>query len=156
MSVIIPIYKVKLVRERTASFPSDIVREPKVTAAFFHNLIGSADREHFAALFLDVHERPTGASIIGVGTLTSVMVHVREVFKAAILASAKTLIVCHNHPGGVPVPSAADLRIIRRLSAAGRYLDIPVRQHLIVTPSGTFACLDASGLLSAGGKAEAA
>jgi len=154
MSIKLPVYKIKLVRDHTATYPSGIGQEPKATAAFFRSLIGSADREHLAALFLDIHGRPTGASIVGIGTLSQVSVHVREFFKAAILANADSTICAHNHPADVPHPSPQDLRMTRRLISASRIIGIHMRDHLIVSPSGAFVSMSAHGL--AGWKDEAA
>ena len=150
MGVRIPIYTVRLVREGIATYGAAQFDEPKVAAAFFHRLIGSADREHLAALFLDAQCKPCGATIIGIGTLTQAKVHAREVFKAAILASADSILLAHNHPGGLPVPSAGDLQATRTLVWAGRRLGIEVKDHIIVVPSGEFVSMHESGFLGGG------
>lgn len=147
MNIKVPVYKVKLVREHVASYPAGIGEDVKAAATFFHALIGSADREHLAALFLDALGRPTGAAIVAIGTLTRVGVHAREVFKAAILANADSLILSHNHPAGVPIPSANDLRITRRLVCASRHIGIAVQDHLIVCPSGSFTSMRETGVM---------
>lgn len=67
MTFKIPVYKVKLVRDYTASYPTEVFDDPRPAADFFYRLIGSADREHTAALFLDEWKRPLGATIIGIG-----------------------------------------------------------------------------------------
>ncbi len=149
MSIKVPIYKVKLVRDHTATYPSGIVEDPKATAAFFHGLIGSADREHLAALFVDVVGRPTGASIIAIGTLSKVRVHAREFFKAAILANADSIICAHNHPAGIPHPSPSDLQLTRWLIFSSRILGVHVTDHFIVSPSGDFISIVGGGFLSA-------
>ncbi|SRR6266576_761071 len=66
------------------------------------------------------------------GTLTSSLVHPREVFRAAILAGAAGIIVAHNHPSGDPTPSADDRAVTRQLVDAGRILDIPVYDHVVL------------------------
>lgn len=141
MSVKLPIYKVKLVRDHVANFPSGIVEEPKATAEFFYRLIGMTDREHLAALFVSMG-RPTGASIIGVGTLNRVGFHMRETFKAAVLAGAESVILAHNHPSGMAVPSPNDIRMTRCLITAGRIVGIPITDHFIVSPmAGDFSSM---------------
>jgi len=67
-----------------------------------------------------------------VGTLTSSLVHPREVFKPAILGNAAALILLHNHPSGDPAPSAEDLHLTRRLREVGEVFDIKVLDHIIV------------------------
>ncbi len=75
---------------------------------------------------------PTGRTMISLGTLTSSLAHPREVFRAAVMASAAAIIVTHNHPSGDPAPSAADLQVTRQLRDASRVLDIDLMDHVIV------------------------
>ncbi len=72
-----------------------------------------------------------------VGGLAASVVEPRQVFKAAILANAASVIVCHNHPSGNPEPSREDIRIIRQLVEAGKLMGIPVLDHVI---SATRSC----------------
>jgi DNA repair protein RadC len=130
----IPIYKVRLVRERWLVFPPFTADQPQVAALFFHRLIGNADREHSAVLFLDLHRRATGASIIGIGSLASTEAPAREVFKSALLANAHTIILAHNHPSRSREPSDQDVRLTRRLMEAGSIVGVRVHDHIIVTP----------------------
>ncbi len=145
----IPLFKVKLVRERWVLFPPIAVDQPQVAAMFFHRLIGRADREHSAVLFLDVHHRCTGASIIGIGSLNSTEMPGREVYKAALLANAHAVLLAHNHPSGGSEPSPADLSLTRRLVRAGQILGVHVLDHIIVTPTiGEFTSMREAKLLS--------
>jgi DNA repair protein RadC len=73
-----------------------------------------------------------GPTVITRGILNSSLVHPREVFCAAILVHAMAVILCHNHPSGDPTPSQEDRLITGQLVAAGRVLDIPVHDHVIV------------------------
>ena len=72
--------------------------------------------------------------------------HPREVFLAAICASAAAVILVHNHPSGDPTPSAGDRTITEQLVAAGRLLDIPVHDHVIVG-AGRYTSFAEAGLL---------
>ncbi|HRI12262.1 MAG TPA: DNA repair protein RadC [Verrucomicrobiota bacterium] len=69
---------------------------------------------------------------IGRGILDTVLVHAREVFRPAILANAHAVVLIHNHPGGDPSPSEADIRITRDLIRAGQLLRIEVLDHVIL------------------------
>ncbi|RPJ05549.1 MAG: hypothetical protein EHM36_08160, partial [Deltaproteobacteria bacterium] len=71
-------------------------------------------------------------STISVGTLTSSLVHPREVFKDAITHSAASVILAHNHPSGDPEPSEDDLKITKKLVESGKILGIEVIDHIIV------------------------
>jgi DNA repair protein RadC len=66
------------------------------------------------------------------GILNSSLVHPREVFRVAILAGAAGIIVAHNHPSGDPTPSADDRAVTRQLVDAGRLLDVPVYDHVLL------------------------
>ena len=103
----------------------------------FERMAPYAEREAvevFWLLALDAQHRVIGGApqAITRGTLTSSLVHAREVFCAAIVARAASLILCHNHPSGDPTPSAEDRAITRQLVEAGRLLDMPVYDHVIV------------------------
>ena len=66
------------------------------------------------------------------GTLDATLVHPREVFKAALLANAAAIVLCHNHPSGESTPSRDDLQLTRRLVEAGTLLGVEVLDHIIV------------------------
>ena len=60
------------------------------------------------------------------------MVHPREVFKAALLANAASIVLAHNHPSGDPAPSPDDVALTRRLVDAGRLLGVEVLDHIVI------------------------
>jgi DNA repair protein RadC len=66
------------------------------------------------------------------GLLNSSLVHPREVFRAAIAEAAAGIIVVHNHPSGDPTPSAEDRTVTRQLAEAGRLLDLPLYDHVVI------------------------
>jgi DNA repair protein RadC len=80
------------------------------------------------------------------GILNSALVHAREVFRDAIAQRAASVILVHNHPSGDPSPSAEDRAVTAQLVAAGRLLDIPVTDHLIVG-RGRYVSFAEAGLL---------
>lgn len=89
-------------------------------------------KEHFVALLLDNRHRVIRLAPIAVGSLSASLVHPRELFKEAMLASAACVILAHNHPSGDPEPSDHDLTLTKRLVQAGKLLGIEVLDHLIV------------------------
>lgn len=123
---------VALVREgnrRTAPVVHDAVSVANVARQLgMHD----RDREVFLVLHLDVKNRVISHEVMGVGHLTSALVHPREVFKAAILANAAAVVVVHNHPSGDPEPSREDAELMRRLMRAGQLLGIPVLDHVVI------------------------
>ena len=70
--------------------------------------------------------------LVSIGTLDQVVVHAREVFRAAIINSAHSVVVVHNHPSGDPTPSEADIRISRELQRGGDLLRINVNDSVII------------------------
>lgn len=90
------------------------------------------DVENFIVILLNTRRRPTCWTVISQGTLDTILVHPREVFKAAIVANAAAMILAHNHPSGDPTPSEADIEVTRDLIRAGQLLQIEVLDHIIL------------------------
>jgi DNA repair protein RadC len=87
--------------------------------------------EQFMVFFLNTRNKITGWQLCATGMLDAVYIHPREVFKAAIVGNAHSIIVVHNHPSGDPTPSEADIKITRELIRAGQLLKLEVRDHII-------------------------
>jgi DNA repair protein RadC len=108
-------------------------------------------QEAFWVIMLDRKNRAIGRVMITLGTLTSSLVHPREVFRPAILASAAAIIAAHNHPSGDPAPSSADIQVTRRLREAAQAIDIEMLDHVIVgDPEGDPASIGWYSFRSAG------
>lgn len=90
------------------------------------------EQEQFWVLMLDARNHVKGRQLVTVGTQTATLAHPREVFRAAILCGATSIICCHNHPSGDPSPSAADMQMTRQLREAGKAVDIPMQDHVIL------------------------
>jgi DNA repair protein RadC len=89
--------------------------------------------EVFYVIALNSQSRVIAIQEVTRGILNSSLVHAREVFRLAIAFGAAGIIVAHNHPSGDPTPSADDRAITRQLVDAGRLLDIPVYDHLVLS-----------------------
>ena len=88
--------------------------------------------ERFQAVLLNTRRRLIKVEQISHGTLDTILVHPREVFKAAIAASAAAIVLVHNHPSGDPTPSEADVKVTRDIIRAGQLLKIEVLDHIIL------------------------
>jgi DNA repair protein RadC len=88
--------------------------------------------EQFWVVLLDRRNHPLGRHRISIGTATATLAHPREVYRVAVLGSAVALIAVHNHPSGCSDPSAADIQLTQQLAEAGRILDIPLMDHVII------------------------
>ena len=102
--------------------------------------------EEFHLLALDSQSQVLREVLVTRGLLNSSLVHPREVFRAAIAEAAAGIIVVHNHPSGDPTPSAEDRAVTRQLVAAGRLLDLPVYDHVIIAGD-RFVSFATAGLL---------
>jgi DNA repair protein RadC len=129
-----------------AELADPVIRSP----ADVQRLCGPAMRdlsvEEFRLLVLDTQHRVVRNVLITRGLLDSSLVHPREVFRAAIAEAAAGIVVVHNHPSGNPAPSADDRSVTRQLAEAGRLLDVPVYDHVIVGGARYFSFAEA-GLL---------
>lgn len=90
-------------------------------------------QEYFVCITLDGANRLIAKRIITIGTLTSSLVHPREVFADAITDRAASIIVAHNHPSGNLQPSPADIEVTQRLQASAKLIGINLTDHIIVT-----------------------
>ena len=88
--------------------------------------------ECFIVLHLNTRRRVRGHHLASIGTLDTLLVHPREVFRAAVIASAAAIVLMHNHPSGEPQPSEADIKVTRDLIRAGQLLKIEVLDHVII------------------------
>lgn len=95
--------------------------------------IGDSQKEQLRGLYLNSQYQVIHDEVISVGTLTSNVVHPREVFQPAIEHGAAAVILAHNHPSGTLEPSRADVEITHQLMQAARILGIELLDHLIVT-----------------------
>jgi DNA repair protein RadC len=88
--------------------------------------------ENFQVVVLNTRRRLIRVDNISQGTLDTILVHPREVFKLAISANAAAVVLVHNHPSGDPTPSEADIKVTRDLIRAGQLLKIEVLDHVIL------------------------
>jgi len=88
--------------------------------------------ETFQIVLLNTRRRLIDIVKISEGTLDTILVHPREVFKSAIASNAAAVILTHNHPSGDPSPSEADIKVTRDLIRAGQLLKIEVLDHVIL------------------------
>lgn len=145
---------VRLIREGSFPAPDGYpdarvpIRSPRDVFAFMHPYAEREVGESFWILPLDSQHRLAGAgpTVITRGILNSSLVHPREVFLAAITASAAAMVLVHNHPSGDPTPSADDRAVTDQLVSAGRLLDIPVHDHVIIG-RGRYVSFAEAGLL---------
>jgi len=109
----------------------------------------AASREYFMSLHLNAKNQLIREVLVSVGSLSTSVVHPREVFSAAVRDSTAALIFLHNHPSGDPSPSREDRECTQRLCRAGRILGIRVLDHIILGYEEYFSFADAGQLQDA-------
>jgi len=124
-----------------------VVHDPEDAAHFALPRFRFEQREHFAVMLLDTKNHILGMPDVSVGSLQASVVHPREVFRAAIDYAAAAMILFHNHPSGDPTPSREDIAVTQRLVKAGKIMDIPVLDHIILGRE-CFLSLKEKGMLS--------
>jgi hypothetical protein len=130
-------FKVVALRECPVPEEMQVVDTPETAAAYWRHTIATnpyfnPECECFATLMLNTRRRVKGHQLVTIGTLDTLLVHPREVFRAAVIAAAAALIVMHNHPSGEPTPSEADIKVTRDLIRAGQLLKIELLDHVII------------------------
>jgi DNA repair protein RadC len=131
--------ELKIVSLRECPTPEQMLLcdTPDVAAAYWRSHVEThpyfnPDCECFVVLLLNTRKRIKGHHLVSVGTMDTILVHPREVFRTAILAAASGIILMHNHPSGEAAPSEADIRVTRDLIRGGQLLKIEVCDHVVV------------------------
>jgi len=96
-------------------------------------------QEYFICLSLDSEGKILVRRTVTIGTLNATLVHPREVFAGPLKDRAASVVVAHNHPFGVTMPSDDDVKTTQQLVAAGQILGIKLLDHLIVAHSSHFS-----------------
>jgi len=119
-------------RSREAYAEAPLLETPELVADLLREQNRVYTVEHLQVLFLNTRKRLIAVENISQGTLDTILVTPREVFRRAIARNAASIIVVHNHPSGDPTPSEADIKVTRDLIRAGQLLRIEVLDHVIL------------------------
>jgi len=132
-------YEYKVTPLRECPTPDDLVvcDTPAKAAEYWRMHIAdhpyfNPECECFVALMLNTRRRVKGHYLVSIGTMDTILVHPREVFRLALITSAASVVLMHNHPSGDPTPSEADIKVTRDLIRAGQVLKIEVVDHVVI------------------------
>ena len=130
-------YKVTALRDCPVPESLRMCETPDQAADYWRLHIAShsyfdPERECFVVLLLNTRKRVKGHQLVTIGLMDTLLVHPREVFRAAIVSCAAAIVLMHNHPSGDPTPSDADIKVTRDLVRAGQLLKIEVIDHVIM------------------------
>jgi len=117
---------------RELALEQPIIDSPERVASLFREEAKVATVEVFYGLLLNIRLRLIKMVAISQGTLNSLLVDSRSVFRQAIAANAANITLVHFHPSGSPIPSDADIRTTRELVRAGQILKIQITDHVII------------------------
>ena len=146
-----PRWRIALVREAEGPrFTTDVLRTSADVAHAFA-FLADRDREEFWLAALDQRHRIIATSQISIGTLTTALVHPREVLKVLVLSSAAACVLIHVHPSGDPTPSAEDHAITERLANVCALLGIAILDHVIIGAGRHYSFADSGQLPGSSG-----
>jgi DNA repair protein RadC len=123
------------------------VSQPRDAAQLAAAVLDDLHIEKFIALHFNTKRRLIGVHVVSVGCLDGTVAHPREIFTAALLTNAASLVVAHNHPSGDQTPSSDDVALIRRLAEAGRILGVDLDDALIIGEQGRYYSFREVGVL---------
>ena len=119
---------------------------PQDVADFLMPRLRYAAKEQFVVILLNNKNKVIGTEVVSEGSLSSSIVHPREVFAPAILHHAAAIMVAHNHPSGDPKPSTEDQEVTRLLARSGMVLGIPMIDHVIIGDGNYYSFLENEAL----------
>ena len=108
------------------------VRSPRDIADRLMLSMGQLDREELRVLLLSTKNAVRREFTVYQGNVSAAVVRVAELFREAVRTNAAGIVMVHNHPSGDPEPSADDLHLTAEAVAAGRLLDLPILDHVII------------------------
>jgi DNA repair protein RadC len=140
---ILPIYKVKLVRNGRCKTVPAAVQSSRALHELMRPYFAGLDREHIMALYLDAGLHPIGCKLESIGSASQCLADIRLIVRDALLANASSLALSHNHPSGDPQPSPEDRALTARVSDALTAVGIRLIDHIIIgLPPGYFSFAD--------------
>jgi DNA repair protein RadC len=130
-------FKVMALRECPVPESLQICETPDQSADYWRlhvatNPYFNPDCECLVVLLLNTRQRVKGHQLLTIGTMDTLLVDQRILFRAAVIAGAAKIVILHNHPSGIPSPSEADIKVTRDLIRAGQLLKIEVIDHIII------------------------
>lgn len=127
----VSVVKIQLVKESRVLFDAK-VSSPEIVAKMIKHLTDGSDRELVYVVSVDSKNKPIATELISMGGVNSSIVDIGNIFKHALLANATGVIIAHNHPSGDVTPSVEDIRVTKRIEEAGKLLNLPLLDHVIV------------------------
>ena len=126
------IVRVCLKKEYSIVNDSDKIYKAEDSVEIFNELIGEGDIERVGCIFLDAQYNVICYSLIGFGNEEKTSINIAELFRIVLLSGAKRIIVAHNHPSGILIPTERDIEITKQIGSTGMLFDIFLIDSLII------------------------
>lgn len=134
--------RLSLPRQEAAHVHLETVED---VAAYYRRRYDSGSPEKFVAFFINRQHRLLGELLVSRGGSNATVVDPKRVYREALLYDAKAVILAHNHPGGSTVASDEDVKLTRRLVAAGGHVSIPIVEHVVITEGAQAGMIETLG-----------
>jgi len=137
--------EILLVTEKTNNYIQKAQISSSSAAAEYFKSIWPVDinhREATMALFLNRRHNTVGFATVGIGGVAGCVVDGKILFQQALSCNASAIILAHNHPSGNLEPSTADVNLTDRLTSFGKFIEIAVLDHLILTEHDFYSFTD--------------
>lgn len=128
----IDVVKIQQIKEGELDIYTDMIRSSKDAYSIISEYLQGADREYLVVLSLNSKNIVNNITTVSIGSLSSSIVHPREVFKTLVMSNAASFVIGHNHPSGDPTPSREDIQVTNRVDGAGKILGIELLDHIII------------------------
>lgn len=130
-------FKVQALRECPTPVEMQLCDTPDKAASYWRTHIVNhpyfnPDVETMVVVLVNTRRRIQGHHLVATGTLDTILVHAREVFRIAVICAAAAVVLMHNHPSGDATPSEGDIKVTRDLIRAGQWLKIDVLDHVVM------------------------
>lgn len=131
-----------LVREGSVLYESKqgkrTITSPKEAAEFAASFFNDSDKEMIYVCTLNGRNEPVAMEMVAKGGVNWCLADISQIYKTAIISNGASIICFHNHPSGNPEPSSDDRLITEKMRVAGKYLSIPLYDHIILGENRTF------------------
>lgn len=121
-----------VLKESSPLYSTQALSGPEQAAEIMAEALKDLDREWVCVVNMDNRLRPINYNVVSIGGLNQSLVPIQNVFKSSILSNAGSIMLFHTHPSGDITPSQEDINITRKLLEAGKFMDIPVVDHIII------------------------
>lgn len=124
--------------EQPPLYSNEPMNNPDAAIRVMNEFLSQMDRELFCIVNLQADLTPINMNIVSVGSLNEALINPREIFKSAILSSAHSMMLIHNHPSGNLTPSTSDIQTTARMQELGELMGISLVDHIITGRNGNY------------------